>query len=65
MGRKLLERLGGAPRQLSQADFERRGKEITYLALGLSRLYKNKHWLIVIGVHSIPKLAVEIDYGKL
>ena len=65
LGRKLLERSGGAPRRRSQADFERQGKEITYLALGLSRLYKDKHWLIVVGVHSIPELAVEVDYGRL
>ncbi|MBT9149129.1 MAG: hypothetical protein DDT27_00551 [Dehalococcoidia bacterium] len=61
LGRKLLERSGGAVRQLSPADFERQGKQITYLALGLSRLYWGKHWLIVVGVHSIPELAVEID----
>jgi len=65
LGRKLLERSGGAACQLSRADFERRGKQITYLALGLSRLYRGKHWLIVVGVHSIPELAVEIDYGRL
>ncbi|MFW0859733.1 MAG: hypothetical protein AAGB97_06155 [Dehalococcoidia bacterium] len=61
LGRKLLERSGGAVRQLNPADFERQGKQITYLALGLSRLYWGKHWLIVVGVHSIPELAVEID----
>jgi len=65
LGRRLLERSGGTARRLSRADFERRGKQITYLALGLSRLYRGKHWLIVVGVHSIPELAVEIDYGRL
>lgn len=65
LGRKLLEKSSGVARQLTQADFARQGKHVTYLALGLSRLYRGKHWLIVVGVHSIPELAVEIDYGRL
>ena len=64
-GRSLLEKSSGAPRSLSQADFERRGKHLTYLALGLSRRYHGKHWLLVIGVHTIPELDVRIDYGRL
>lgn len=65
LGRRLLERSTGAPRSLSQADFQRRRKRITYLALGLSRLYRGKHWLIVVGVHTLPELDVPIDYGRL
>ncbi len=65
LGRILLEKSSGAPRSLCRADFERRGKYLTYLALGLSRLYRGKHWLIVIGVHAIPELVVPIDYGRL
>jgi hypothetical protein len=65
LGRKLLERSGGMTQRLTRADFERRGKQLTYLTLGLSRLYQGKHWLIIVGVHSIPELAMEIDYGRL
>jgi len=65
LGRKLLEKSLGAARQLSRADFERQGKQVTYLALGLSRLYRGKHWLIVVGAHSIPELVVDVDYGRL
>ncbi len=65
LGRNLLEKSSGAPRSLNQVDFERRGKQFTYLALGLSRLYRGKHWLIVVGVHTIPELDVAIDYRRL
>jgi hypothetical protein len=65
LGRSLLEKSSGAPRALTQAEFERRGKHPTYLALGLSRRYRGKHWLLVIGVHTIPELDVRIDYGRL
>lgn len=65
LGRNLLEKSPGSPRSLSQVEFTRRGKGITYLALGLSRLYRGKHWLIVVGVHTIPDLDVPVDYGKL
>jgi hypothetical protein len=51
--------------RLSEEDFRRRGKTEVYLAVGLSRLYQGKHWALVVGVHSIPELDVEIDYGKL
>lgn len=65
LGRKLLEKSGGAKSTLDQAGFQRQGKEATYLAVGLSRLHQGKHWLILVGVHTLPELAVEIDYAKL
>jgi hypothetical protein len=65
LGRSLLEKSSGTPRSHSQADFERRGKHLTYLALGLSRRYRGKHWLLVAGVHTIPELDVRTDYGRL
>lgn len=65
LGRSLLEKSFGAPRSLSQADFEQRGKRLTYLALGLSRRFRGMHWLLMIGVHTIPELDVPIDYGRL
>jgi hypothetical protein len=65
LGRSLLEKSSGAPCALCQADFERRGKHLTYLALGLSRRFRGKHWLLVIGVHTIPELDVLMDWGRL
>ncbi|MGE0883063.1 MAG: hypothetical protein AB7P14_05935 [Blastocatellales bacterium] len=65
LGRKLLAKTGGGNVSLTDADFRRRGKQTTYLTLGLSRLFQNKHWLILVGVHSLPELAVEIDYNHL
>ncbi len=65
LGRKLLAQSNNAPCTLDQAGFARQGKAATYLAVGLSRLHQGKHWLIVVGVHTLPELAVEIDYAKL
>ncbi len=39
--------------------------EKVYLALGLSRGFQGKLWLIVIGVHVVPDYQVEIDYSNL
>lgn len=65
LGRKLLERSGGASCALNSEDFRRHGKEATYFAVGLSRLYRGKHWLILVGVHALPEIEVEIDYARL
>jgi hypothetical protein len=65
LGRKLLEKSGGERILLSHEDFRRQGKEATYLAVGLSRPFQGKHWLILVGVHAIPEVAVEIDFAKL
>lgn len=35
-----------------------------YLALGLSRGYQGRYWLMVIGVHIVPDYEVEIDYNN-
>jgi hypothetical protein len=65
LGRKLCPQTNAAPYTLDQAGFARHGKEAMYLAVGLSRLHQGKHWLIVVGVHTLPELALEIDYAKL
>jgi hypothetical protein len=65
LGRKMLEQSGGEKRLLDEEGFRRRGKGRTYLSVGLSRAYQGRHWLILVGVHSIPELAVEIDFAKL
>jgi len=65
LGRKLLEKSGGERSLLSDEDFRRHDKQATYLSIGLSRPFQGKHWLLLVGVHSIPELAVEIDFAKL
>ena len=35
-----------------------------YLALGLSRTYEGRAWLLVVGVHVIPDYEIEIDYNN-
>jgi hypothetical protein len=65
LGRMLFAGPDAAPVELSHLDFKRRGKTATYLAVGLSRLYQDKHWLIVVGVHSIPEMEIDVDYARL
>ncbi len=65
LGRKLLAKSNGVPRTLTQEDFRKQGKQATYLALGLSRLFQGKHWLIVVGAHTLPELQIEVDYARL
>jgi len=65
LGRTLLNKSAGTAAVLSDRDFRRRGKQITYLVIGLSRLYRDKYWPIVVGVHSIPELDIEVDYARL
>ena len=45
--------------------FGRLGAEAVYLALGLSRPYKGRRWLMVIGVHTAPDYPAVIDYDNL
>jgi hypothetical protein len=65
LGRKMLEKSGGERCSLSDEEFRQRGKQATYLSVGLSRPFQGKHWLILVGVHSVPELAIEIDFAKL
>jgi hypothetical protein len=65
LGRKLLEKSGGEKSMLSDGDFRRHDKQSTYLTIGLSRPFQGKHWLILVGAHTIPELTVEIDFAKL
>jgi len=44
---------------------ERLAAEEIYLALGLSRSYQGKLWLLVIGVHVAPDYEAVIDYNNL
>lgn len=44
---------------------ERLGIENIFIALGLSRFHENRHWPLVIGVHTWPDYKVEVDYNNL
>jgi hypothetical protein len=65
LGRQLLEKRAEPGCILTADDFKRRGKGSVYLAVGLSRLYRAKHWMILVGVHCLPEIEVEINYSKL
>ncbi len=36
-----------------------------YFVLGLTRLFNDRYWPMVIGVHPLPRLAAQVDYGRL
>jgi hypothetical protein len=42
-----------------------RSAEVLYFALGLARQLNYHYYPMVVGVHPIPKLAVEVDYDDL
>ncbi len=65
LGRSWLGEGGGELRLDENELRERLGAQEIYLALGLSRPYQGKLWLLVIGVHIEPDYQVEIDYDKL
>lgn len=56
----------GSDLKLDQATLRKQlHAEEIYLALGLSRGYQGKTWLLVIGVHVVPDYQAEIDYDNL
>ena len=60
--------LGATGRELALDEDALRARleaEDIYLALGLSRGYQGKIWLLVIGVHVVPDYQAEIDYDNL
>jgi hypothetical protein len=65
LGRGWLGDRGGQLR-LDDGDLRKRLRaEDIYLALGLSRGYQGKLWLLVIGVHVVPDYHAQIDYDNL
>jgi len=36
-----------------------------FLTVGLTRLYKEKYWAMIVGVHTVPYFPVEIDYENI
>jgi hypothetical protein len=65
LGRSWLGERGGELTLDEEALRERLQAEEIYLALGLSRGYQGKVWLMVIGVHVVPDYQAEIDYDNL
>lgn len=65
LGRRWLEDNGGNLLLDQVALRERLEAEEIYLALGLSRGYQGKLWLLVVGVHVVPDFQAEIDYENL
>lgn len=39
--------------------------EAIYLAVGLSRGYEGRYWLMIVGVHVVPDYEVSVDYHNL
>lgn len=65
LGRSWLGDRGGELGLDDDALRERLQAEAIYLALGLSRGYQGKTWLLVIGVHVVPDYQAEIHYDNL
>jgi len=65
LGRAWLEGKGGSLEIDDQMVHERLQADAVYLALGLSRSWQGKYWLLVIGVHVVPDYQVEIDLSAL
>lgn len=65
LGRVWLEGKGGSLEIDDQMVHERLQADAVYLALGLSRSWQGKYWLLVIGVHVVPDYQVDIDLSAL
>jgi hypothetical protein len=65
LGRRWLGDREGEMRLDHDALRERLQADEIYLALGLSRGYQGKLWLLVIGVHVVPDYQAEVDYQNL
>lgn len=65
LGREWLRDSGGELEFAEAALKDRLPADDIYLALGLSRTYDGKVWLLVVGVHVVPDYDIEIDYENL
>ncbi len=65
LGRLWLGGRGGSLEIDDAVIRERLEAEAVYLALGLSRSWQGRHWLLVIGVHVVPDYQAEIDLSAL
>jgi hypothetical protein len=65
LGRAWLSAVGGELTFEETDLLARLGADAVYLALGLSRTYEGKTWLLVVGVHVVPDYEINIDYTNL
>jgi hypothetical protein len=74
LGRQLLAERGqigpGAePRTLTLAGDELRSAlgsaDRWWVVLGVGRFYQGRHWPLIVGVHTLPDYATEVDYATL
>ena len=65
VGPTWLDTKGGSLTLEHEALLERLKADAIYLALGLSRAYQGKYWLLVIGVHVVPDYEATIDLHHL
>lgn len=65
LGRAWLPAQGGTLEIDDRTVRERLQAEAVYLALGLSRSWQGKYWLLVIGVHVVPDYPTEISLDDL
>ena len=64
LGREWLGDSGGQLEFDELALKDRLNADDIYLALGLSRTYDGKVWLLVVGMHVVPDYTIEIDYDN-
>jgi len=54
---------GGTLTLSHEALLDRLGAEALYLAVGLSRNWRNEYWPLVVGVHVVPDYEAEAEQG--
>lgn len=65
LGRAWLPQDGGWT-EFDAGDLEARyGIQATFLAVGLSRSFEGRCWPMIVGVHTVPDYAADVDYDNL
>jgi hypothetical protein len=65
LGRTWLRQTEGTLTLEHEELCERLNADAIYLALGLSRSWRGKHWLLVVGVHVVPDYEMTVDPENL
>jgi hypothetical protein len=65
LGRAWLPEDGGWT-EFEAGDLEARfGIQEIYLAVGLTRSFKDQYWPLIVGVHTLPDYQAAVDYDNL
>lgn len=64
LGRAWLGETGGFLALGHDTLLERLGADALYLALGLSRSWRDEYWPLVVGVHAVPDYEIEVDHDS-